>query len=491
MHSRFQLKLQITMIVFASVISLAIALMDHYRLKEQILRENQFQLRQIEDFVKYSLENLERAYELFGNELVANMEKASLELAAKYRQNPRFEEWDFDALKRELGFDIYIINEDNVIIRSSFPKDVGMDFDECCRRLATVLDARRAAGGFYHDGLDLEQATGDIKKYSYMATYDRKYLIQLGYSLREDPIYQEFQLLNMVDKLAERYPSVNEIRILNLGGAALGKATSEGLVAAERRPYFEEALQTKQTTETAGEWNGQPAIYRYVPYDSPYVVGPARSKVLEIIYNQDELQGLLREQRAFLLGTLLAVIAFTILVSFLISRWVARPMYLAFHDSLTGLYNRAAFEEKIPHLVKPGKGTTALLMIDMDDFKRVNDRYGHDAGDRLLKDMAQCIKNTVRKEDLTYRLGGDEFVVLLEDTTREEAEIVAERLVGAIQELARQQEMEWPDVSISISMGISLAPEHGQDPDILLKRADQALYQAKLEGKNRFRFFNL
>jgi diguanylate cyclase (GGDEF)-like protein len=491
MHRRFQLKLQITMIVFASVISLAIAFTDYCRLKEQIIRENQFRLQQIENFVKHSLETVEKAYDLFGNELVSSMEAASRKLVEMYRLNPRFEEWDFDALKQQLGFEIYIINEENVITHSSYANDIGMDFDECCRKLAPVLEERRSAGGFYHDGLDLEQFSGEIKKYSYMATDDHKYLIQLGFSLENDQIFQEFQLLRTVDELTARYPSLNEIRILNLGGAALGKSVAQGGVAKERRPYFEEALQTKQTTETAGDWNGQHAIYRYVPYDSLYVEGPAKSKVLEIIYNQDEFQGLLRQHQVRFLVMLLVVLAFTILVSSLISRWVARPMYLAFHDSLTGLFNRAAYEEKIPHLLHQGKGITALLMIDLDDFKLVNDRYGHDAGDRLLKDMAQCIRNAVRKGDLTFRLGGDEFVVVLQDTTREEAEKVADRLAEAIRQLAGRQQMEWSDASISISMGISLAPEHGEDPDILLKRADQALYMAKQEGKNRWRFFSL
>lgn len=489
MHARFRFKLSMTMIVFAVIVSFSIAIADYFRLKEQVMENNRFQVEQIEGFLIYSLETIEKAYDLFGNELKLSMESSSRYLSRMYEDNPRFDEWDFQALKDQLGFDIYIINENNVITHSSNPNDIGLDFSVCCRKLATVLDERRKAGGFYHDGLDVEQYSGHVKKYSYMATPDNKYLIQLGISLENEPIYQEFQLLKTIGEWKEAYASINEINVLNIGGLALGKPAEEGKVANERRPMFEQALRTKQTTEVQGEWNNRPAVFRYVPHVSRYDDGTTKIKVLEIVYNQMELNALLRKHQVQFCVQLLIILAVTIFVSHLISRWVARPMYLAFHDSLTGLKNRAAFEDTIASVLRANKGTTALLMLDLDNFKPVNDQLGHDAGDRLLKSVAQTIRSAVGKRDHVFRMGGDEFIVVMPETGEQEAAATAERIIESVRQRVAGQHREHTGGNLSVSVGISLAPEHSLDPEILCKKADQALYMSKEKGKNRWQLY--
>lgn len=166
--------------------------------------------------------------------------------------------------------------------------------------------------------------------------------------------------------------------------------------------------------------------------------------------------------------------------------------YLANYDTLTGLPNRTLLAERLAHsLIRARRFGTyvALLFLDLDRFKHVNDSMGHAAGDRLLKAVAARIVTSVRESDTVARLGGDEFTVVLEDLhDPTEAEAVARKLLDAFAtplDLDGRQEM-----IISPSIGISLYPDHGQVPTDLLKHADTAMYYAKERGRNTFQVYN-
>ncbi|UVI31047.1 hypothetical protein [Paenibacillus spongiae] len=163
-----------------------IVLTDHIRLKEQAVGNNQLQVRQNEEMVQYTLHTVEKAYLLFGEHITSTMRESSIALLNRYEKQPSFDEWDFQALKQELGMDIYIIDSNDVITHSSLAENVGLDFAECCIKLKGMLDETRASGQFSADGMDIEQITGKIKKYSYMATRDKKYIARLFPSGRCD-----------------------------------------------------------------------------------------------------------------------------------------------------------------------------------------------------------------------------------------------------------------------------------------------------------------
>ena len=152
--------------------------------------------------------------------------------------------------------------------------------------------------------------------------------------------------------------------------------------------------------------------------------------------------------------------------------------WLAFHDPLTGLANRAKFESDAAiHLsLSDRKGwETALLYIDLDRFKEVNDTFGHEVGDHVLKTLATRIREEVRDGDLTARLGGDEFVVLLPDVERD-AGVIVKRLHDA---LIAPVALEGATTSVGASIGITFFPDDGRDLELLRKRADDAMYAAK------------
>jgi len=166
----------------------------------------------------------------------------------------------------------------------------------------------------------------------------------------------------------------------------------------------------------------------------------------------------------------------------------AKILQLARHDELTGLANRRVFGEKVNEaLARVRRGQTlTVLLLDLDNFKIVNDTLGHSAGDALLKTAAQRLQDCVRETDVVARLGGDEFAVLLGDLERNESGVVADRIIRS---LASPFDVEGHHVVIGTSIGMALAPHDGDDAESLLKNADMALYQAKEEGRGICRSF--
>ncbi len=160
---------------------------------------------------------------------------------------------------------------------------------------------------------------------------------------------------------------------------------------------------------------------------------------------------------------------------------------LALYDPLTGLANRASFHERLKHAIKlrhAAGHATGLLYIDLDDFKGINDRWGHDLGDEVLHEIGRRIQGAVRPGDTAARLGGDEFaIVLTEPLTPDEAVSVAERLLA---EISRPLESGSGPLSTTASIGIAF----GSDDEALLREADIAMYRAKGHAENRYAFFD-
>ncbi len=173
-------------------------------------------------------------------------------------------------------------------------------------------------------------------------------------------------------------------------------------------------------------------------------------------------------------------------------RWLAEDQirYLALHDSLTGLPNRLQLRQHLDRAIARSRRHNqlmAVLYLDLDRFKDVNDTLGHPTGDALLEEVAARLKASVREIDLVGRLGGDEFAVVAEDLDAADGAVrLARRLCTALSEL---YQVNGHEVSTSASIGIALGPVDGTSGETLMKEADLALYRAKQDGRNTFRFF--
>jgi diguanylate cyclase (GGDEF)-like protein len=163
---------------------------------------------------------------------------------------------------------------------------------------------------------------------------------------------------------------------------------------------------------------------------------------------------------------------------------------LANHDYLTGVATLRLADEQLQFAisnVKRKNTTMALLFIDLDDFKLINDEYGHDAGDAVLKNIASLLSQEVRKTDVVARIGGDEFMLIIsEPVNREKLSLFCERLIDNISQPTPYKNSQ---LSVGVSIGISLFPDNAHNIRDLKQQADYAMYRAKNAGKNKFCFY--
>lgn len=192
-------------------------------------------------------------------------------------------------------------------------------------------------------------------------------------------------------------------------------------------------------------------------------------------------------------GGLTAQLAPMILVAYITTMFSAdirfglnQARLLSETDDLTGLYNMRGFSIMADRLFAQAtryNRPASMLMIDSDNLKAVNDKHGHEAGNRLLKQVAKCIANELRHTDVLARYGGDEFVVLLPETASDRAIEVAQRILLAVS--ITRLEFQGERIETSVSIGLACYPEDGRAIDAIQARADRAMYHAKEQGRNR------
>ena len=165
--------------------------------------------------------------------------------------------------------------------------------------------------------------------------------------------------------------------------------------------------------------------------------------------------------------------------------------YLATHDPLTGLPNRTLFSDRLHHallLARRSNSNVAVMFIDLDGFKSVNDAFGHEMGDHVLERVARRLNSCVRESDTLARFSGDEFTLVVENITNpEDAAVIAQKIVT---KLSVPLQEEGQQITITASIGISIYPDDGEDERRLLKTADEAMYRVKKATKNGFRFYS-
>jgi diguanylate cyclase (GGDEF)-like protein len=194
---------------------------------------------------------------------------------------------------------------------------------------------------------------------------------------------------------------------------------------------------------------------------------------------------------AIMAFALLTVIARGIQIGFALRKTVADRTYrLAYRDSLTGLPNRRMLSDELARRLPAAKADgyrCAVMYLDLDGFKKVNDTLGHAAGDQLLRQVASVLKRQVRRDDVVFRLGGDEFVIVL---ARIEAAADAEQVAAkVVASLSEPLEIDGNPVNVTTSVGVSIFPDHFASAEELTRAADSALYKAKAAGKGRYVVF--
>ncbi len=299
------------------------------------------------------------------------------------------------------------------------------------------------------------------------------------------------------------------------------KQAEEALRQAEEkyRAIFEDAVVAIFQSTPDGRYTiANPAMARMLGYDSPEELVTSITDISQQVYvdpkSRGEFKRLLTKQgtvsdfecqiyrkdgsKMWISANARAVFKAGVLVGYdgmnedITDRKVAeeRVQYLAYYDALTDVPNRTLLQDRLSKALASArrqKDKVALLFLDLDRFKNINDSLGHALGDFLLQKVGERLKRWAREQDTVARLGGDEFLIVL---TRirdvADAAVAAERLMAA---MTNEFIVQGNPLSISCSLGISIFPDHGESGEILIKNADAAMYSAKEKGRNNFRFF--
>lgn len=169
-------------------------------------------------------------------------------------------------------------------------------------------------------------------------------------------------------------------------------------------------------------------------------------------------------------------------------RWGEKARKRAITDELTGVFNRHFLEKSIENLfasARKRRKPLSLIMVDLDNFRTINEHYGHETGDRIILAVVEVFKKHLRKRDIIARYGGDEFTVVLPQTGLKEAEALAWKICREVRELTILKDMDGPIDMITTSQGIAAYPENTEDMKELREKADRALYRSKEQGRNR------
>ena len=465
---------------------------QNYNRTEKIIRSNfDSEISLIKNNVFNSLKNAFDTYSI--SEIVLNkeMEENSRILLEKYAEDQNPENWDLNGLESRMpDYEIYIINQNLKIINSTLSEDMGLDFSKYIE-FSKLLSSRMEKEKFVSDKLDLAQNTGLINKYSYQPTPDGKYLLELSINITERfPVMEDFNIFTTSRQMVQQYQQLNGINFYKFGQDSnrvglLNSSNPAELEAVDPRTKTmvkETAEKNKMQNTTLNNENYQ-ITEIYLPFlvegnetDSEWW----NSFVVKVSYdNQGLINEIEREKRALIFNLSIIFIIF-ILFSFIMFYFINKIEEMAFRDHLTGLPNRKAFEKYFNQENKKNHNQKlAILYLDLDGFKEVNDNYGHDTGDLLLKTVASRLENTIRSQDKVSRMGGDEFTILLTDI---ESSRDAKKIIKKIEaKIAEPYQIYDQEIKISCSIGYSVDYKAQMSFQELINKADLAMYEVKNE----------
>lgn len=438
-------------------------------------------INQVEQDVVHSLQLIDDALEILETVFDRQMSDGLNEFMQAYHdagQSPQ----DIDLMALKSSFkdtmDVYIINRNGIVEFSTIEQDLGLDLTQWAD-FHEYLETIRAEGLPVVDRMSRETLTGLFRKYAYYPTPDKEWILELG--IKPEVIAEYMTKLDPVQvgrRIALSNDVIDSIRIIDRLGWELSMSSPEQ-VDSTIMARASQVRETRQSIEFIN-WN---TLTRYILQENRghMMSFGAPDQVIELVYNRT---GLITGIVANILVTLAGII-----VSLILGYWLKTVeeelRKHAIYDGLTGVFNRRygmnLLEIEINKASRLNSPLSCLL-IDIDNFKKINDSFGHDVGDQVLSKVASELNQTLRAYDVFFRYGGEEFVIVFPGLGLEDAKMCSDRIR---QLCARVSIPAGNDNAIqtTLSAGLVLLNENETSKE-LLKRADMALYEAKQGGRN-------
>jgi diguanylate cyclase (GGDEF)-like protein len=309
-----------------------------------------------------------------------------------------------------------------------------------------------------------------------------------------------FNFSSIIEDLDYKYKVVDQINIYKSSDYLLELTSNKNIKITGSLENIKKSIEKNEILNVKGNIDGDKFLYRYIPYKySEFSNEIYDDRIIEIVYNDHNIGLLLYELKIDFGKQLLVTVLISVLISRLIALILSRPMHFAFHDSLTGLKNREAYNILVRKKILNKKKSAGILLLDLDNFKEVNDTYGHYVGDVVLVSVANVIKNSLRKEDVAVRFGGDEFLLILPNISNEEdLKQIGDRLVKDIYDIRNGPEKDlltrvFLEKNVTASAGGCFYSDNSYkkyNGDELYKLADISLYESKEYGKNNCIIYN-
>ncbi|WP_107943012.1 GGDEF domain-containing protein [Metasolibacillus fluoroglycofenilyticus] len=483
-------KLFLSLIIFAIILVTVVTFTNRKLIQNDIKEQTLSNWLLIESQVIDDLQTIDTVQYYLEDQLTHEVEKELRKMANLYNENPDVATWDLERMKKEHGMEIFILDETNTVIHTTYPIDLGMNFNECCQELSRILTQRRMSGEFFSDGLDGSTKLGEVWKYSYLATPDHKYLLELGVPMNKIPLFGNFNFFDKAKIIIGQYDDLLDIKIFNKAGFHLSANEDEIYSVNSSDPEFQEAFQRAIETSSVVQYEkyyngGIVETYRFLPYDTLRNKGYSTKRVAFMKYNNMTELALLKKNTQQFYFTLVIAIITSFITLVVLNLILMKTIRLAERDPLTGVYNRSTYLEKIERLLKRKQHQEiGLLLFDVDNFKQVNDQYGHLKGDMILVELAKILERLAHKEGFVVRFGGDEFAIVIKNATLEKMERIANEAIEEVRLKKESNDLAWQVLSLSI--GGTLQANIQETERDLYSRADDALYASKNDGKNRY-----
>ena len=485
-------RLLLILTIFSVALIAVMSLITQYIILGDVEREQEALQSNIESQILKDLETMDRAHRIFRENETENMENGLRHLREYYEENPDIYSWDLDYVTDRYNMDFYILNEAGQVVITTHEPLRNVDFNDYNKEFVNLIKERIQTDTFYYDGLEVSMVTKELRMYGYLATSDHKYLLEFGIRFEDTEIAKGFNYGYTVDSLVGNYQDLKDLHVFTSSGFSLSK-NSAHFTYEDLNPILQTAFlkvsETGQDLSVIEELdNGVKRIHRFIPYRSKEAPGNATDRVVYAEYtNLTEQMKKKQSIKQFLLMILIAIVISAVLL-FIILRVLKSTFRQATTDTLTGAYNRSSYLHYIDTLIHHRKEyPIGLMVVDLDNFKQVNDDYGHATGDKALQETTKILTEVVGSKGYIARFGGDEFVIVYKKSSPEILQKYAESILIVMRNKSlASDELYWSILKMSI--GYTIQKDSLEQESNLFERADQAMYLSKKNGKDTWTY---